>query len=234
MRGVGLSFCGSQSRAGRSLPQRRPATDVAVGPRRLRPALKLNPKHCTVSASLRLRFRSAVSVARWNFISILLPQNERNPSLSGRATFFCAGQVFRASFFARALAEILFKAHDALNKISYFSGRARVELCAASNCSFSEEKEPKRLQSASLRDALAVSTRTNLPLNKRTINRNYAVCVVGQYFFSMASLIATSLGEKYFANKRHAVSSICVMSILISMASNSSEYSRAKSSVRLS
>ena len=124
MRGVGLSFCGSQSRAGRSLPQRRPATDVAVGPRRLRPALKLNPKHCTVSASLRLRFRSAVSVARWNFISILLLQNERNPSLSGRATFFCAGQVFRASFFARALAEILFKAHDAMNDFLLQRSRA--------------------------------------------------------------------------------------------------------------
>ena len=34
---VGLCFCDSQSRAGRSFRPRRPATDVAFGPRRLRP-----------------------------------------------------------------------------------------------------------------------------------------------------------------------------------------------------
>ncbi|WP_294594134.1 hypothetical protein [uncultured Rikenella sp.] len=43
--------------------------------------------------------------------------------------------------------------------ISYFSSRARVELCAGQNCSFCEQKEPKKLQSASLRDALAGSAR---------------------------------------------------------------------------
>ncbi|WP_300400972.1 hypothetical protein, partial [uncultured Rikenella sp.] len=56
-----------------------------------------SPKHCAVSASLRLRYRSAAfSVARWDFISILLSQNKRNPSLSGRATNVCAKFVVRA------------------------------------------------------------------------------------------------------------------------------------------
>jgi len=51
-----------------------------------------------VSASLRLRCRSAAfAVARWDFISILLSQNERNPLLRGRATDFCS----KSRFFAR-------------------------------------------------------------------------------------------------------------------------------------
>uniref|UniRef100_UPI002612535F hypothetical protein n=1 Tax=uncultured Rikenella sp. TaxID=368003 RepID=UPI002612535F len=38
---------------------------------------KLAPILCPVSASLRLRFRfAAFAVARWDFISILLSQNE--------------------------------------------------------------------------------------------------------------------------------------------------------------
>ena len=38
-----------------------------------------------------------IPVARWDFISILLSQNERNPSLGGRATDFCS----KSRFFAR-------------------------------------------------------------------------------------------------------------------------------------
>ena len=38
----GLCFCGSQSRAGRSLPPRRPATDVAVGPAGFNPLRQLH------------------------------------------------------------------------------------------------------------------------------------------------------------------------------------------------
>ncbi|WP_294592820.1 hypothetical protein, partial [uncultured Rikenella sp.] len=46
-------------------------------------------------------------------------------------------------FFVRALAEILFKAQDALNDFLLQRSRA-VELCPASNCSFCSQKEPKK------------------------------------------------------------------------------------------
>ena len=69
-------------------------------PKQAQPSPVLRP----VSASLRLRLRSAaLAVARWDFISILLSQNEQNPSLGGRVTAFShTVEFFRAPFFVRA------------------------------------------------------------------------------------------------------------------------------------
>ena len=56
------------------------------------------PPHCG-SAFAPPRF----AVARWDFISILLSQNEQNPSLGGRVTAFShTVEFFRAPFFVRA------------------------------------------------------------------------------------------------------------------------------------
>ncbi|WP_297830467.1 hypothetical protein [uncultured Rikenella sp.] len=75
------------------------------------------------------------------------------PTSRGRAKLRFAAAASAQSF-VRALAEILFKAQDALNDFLIQQSRAE-KLCPASNCSFSEEKEPKRLST----DACASSSR---------------------------------------------------------------------------
>ena len=116
-------FCGIRPQFKRSKPAGPTVTSVAgLRGRRLRPARlcepqELGPKRSPVCASLRLRFRSAVSVARWNFISILLLQNERNPSLSGRATEF-----YVKSSFSRAWGNPV-KTHKCILTISLFRRR---------------------------------------------------------------------------------------------------------------
>ncbi len=92
--GSGLRAPGAPPRAANA--SLRPKTAIPFRIALLALNSKLAPILRPVSTSLRLRFRSATSVTRWDFISILLTQNERNPSLGGRATVFA-----HCSFFAR-------------------------------------------------------------------------------------------------------------------------------------
>ncbi|WP_300853272.1 hypothetical protein, partial [uncultured Rikenella sp.] len=86
-------------------PQRH---DQQLGPARRGP--KNSPVLRTVSASLRLRYRSAAfAVARWDFISILLTA-KRMKSLFTRAgdRVFAQNRVFRALFLFRAPARFIY------------------------------------------------------------------------------------------------------------------------------
>ncbi|WP_297832598.1 hypothetical protein, partial [uncultured Rikenella sp.] len=81
---------------------------------------RTSPKLRPVSASLRLRFRSAAfAVARWDFISILLTAKR------AKSLFTRAGDGFHAQFFVRALAEILLEQFTIVLTISFSSNRAR-------------------------------------------------------------------------------------------------------------
>ena len=90
----------SKSTAQSTVPysaQRGGKTDCGFPARRAGTAQKLAPVLRLVSASLRLRFRSAATVARWGFISILLTA-KRVKSLFTRAGDGFFGKI---DFFAR-------------------------------------------------------------------------------------------------------------------------------------
>ncbi|WP_294594391.1 hypothetical protein, partial [uncultured Rikenella sp.] len=73
---------------------RKPITVFAPEERARPKARPSSPPHVRLTAApLSLRH---IPVTRWDFISILLSQNERNPFLGGRATDFVHN-----SFFAR-------------------------------------------------------------------------------------------------------------------------------------
>ena len=116
---------GGRSLRGPQQRQLRASAAGGFGPRDPKGSQKHGPKHCPVSASLRLRFRSATFPSPAGISSrFCSPQNERNPSLGGRETGFSrADRVFsHVVLCPRALGNLA-KTHKRVLTISLFRPR---------------------------------------------------------------------------------------------------------------